>query len=133
MSEEEIKKMVRDAEEHADEDKKKREQVTAKNNLDNLVYSCEKSLADLGDKVPAEDRTAVESAMERAKKALESNDYEEIKAANEALSSASHKMAEQAYQKATAGAQAAGGATPGGEEKPADDNVVDADFEEVKN
>jgi molecular chaperone DnaK len=140
LTEEEIDKLVKDAELHADEDKKKKELVEARNQADALIYSTEKSLKDLGDKVDDETRKNVEAAAEPLKKAMEGNDAEEIKRLSEALTQASHKLAEAMYQQASADGQAGpGGPGPedmGGQQQagggPADDDVVDADFEEVK-
>jgi molecular chaperone DnaK len=135
MSKEEIEKAVKDAELHAEEDKKKKEIVEARNHADSLIYSTEKSLKDLGDKVDATTRTKVEEASAELKKAMESDDAEAIRSKTEALTQASHKLAEAMYQKASqseqgqAGAQADGQAAGGASH---DDDVVDADFEEVK-
>ncbi|HVN85301.1 MAG TPA: molecular chaperone DnaK [Candidatus Binatia bacterium] len=138
LSEGEIKKMVRDAEEHAAEDHKRRETVEARNQLDSLVYTTEKSLKDHGAEVDAATKTNIEEALERAKKTLESQDAAEMKAAFDQLSSASHKLAEAMYAKATQkgdGAAAGGGPETPHEPHPSagkKDDVVDADFEEVK-
>jgi len=138
LSKEEIDKLVKDAELHADEDKKKRELVEARNHADTLIYSTEKSLKDLGEKVDAETRGNIESASADLKKAMESDDVEEIKRLSEALTQASHKVAEAMYKQASeAGAAGGGAAGPGPEAGAdsgagADDDVVDADFEEVK-
>jgi molecular chaperone DnaK len=135
MSKEEIEKAVKDAELHAEEDKKKKEIVEARNHADSLIYSTEKSLKDLGDKVDANTRTKVEEATAELKKAMESDDAEAIRSKTEALTQASHKLAEAMYQKASQseqgqpGAQADGQAAGGASH---DDDVVDADFEEVK-
>ena len=150
LSEEEIKNMVKDAEAHADEDKKRRESIEARNQLDSLIYSTERSMKEFGEKLGAEDKTKIESAVEEAKKSLESTDTAELKAAGEKLSTAAHKLSEEMYKKVAAaqqggsgsdgagsnGGDSAGGATNGakpGAEKGGDDNVVDADFEEVRN
>jgi molecular chaperone DnaK len=142
LSEEEIEKMKKDAELHAEEDKKRKEMVEAKNNGDSLIHMTEKSLNELGDKVDAETKGNVEREIENLKKALEGDDLEAIKSASEALTQASHKLAELMYAQASqdqgaagaagaAGAGAAGGnASSSG--KDDDDDVVDADFEEVK-
>ena len=139
LTEEEIEQMVKDAELHAEEDKKKKELADARNNADALVYATEKSLKDLGDKIDATTKQNVEAAMEKLKKALEGEDVEEIKRLSEELTTASHKLAEAMYQQASAEGQAAGaGEQPGaGQGSKAggaapDDDVVDADFEEVK-
>jgi molecular chaperone DnaK len=128
LSDEEIDRMVTDADAHADEDRKKKDAAEARNNADTMVYQTEKTIADLGDKVPEETKTACESAVEELKKALEGDDTDEIKAKTEALQQASYKLAEIMY----ADAQAAAGAEPGGEESAAsDEEVVDADYEVV--
>lgn len=137
LSEEEIEKMVKDAEAHADEDKKRRDVVEARNQADTLIYSTEKSLKDYAEKVDEETKKNIEAAIETLKKALEGTDVEEIKKATEALSEASHKLAEAMYADAQAsqGAEGAEGAAPGEGDagKPDEkDDVVDAEFEEVK-
>jgi molecular chaperone DnaK len=136
LSQEEIDKMVNDAQLHADEDKKRREMVEERNKLDTLVYSTEKTLSELSDKVEPELKASVETALEGAKKALESNESEQMQTALKALEEASHKLAEEAYKKAAAeGAEAQAGGE--GDEQQAtsdskDDDVVDADYEEVQ-
>lgn len=129
LSEEEIERMKNDAEAHADEDKKRKSVVEAKNNGDSLLYATEKSLKDVGDKVDDETKKKVESGMETLKKALEGDDLEAIKAATEELTTASHKLAEIMYSQAS---QEQPGGAPGADAQPEDDDVVDADFEEVK-
>jgi molecular chaperone DnaK len=144
LSKEEIERMVRDAEMHADEDKKRKDVVEARNNLDGLVYRVEKNLAEVGSDL-GEDATAdVRSAVERAKSVLDSDDAAKIRAATTDVEQASHKLAEALYKKAQrdqGGAQGGGGdgaATDNGDAGAGagggrgDDNVVDADFEEVK-
>ncbi len=135
LSEEEIQKMVNDAETHAEEDRKKRELIDARNQADSMVYMTEKSLREYGDKVDAATKSAIEAAVAKTKTAMESNEINDIKAATEELQQASHKLAEAMYQQASAGAGASGpGAGPeaaGPSGKP-DEDVVDADFEEVK-
>jgi molecular chaperone DnaK len=134
LSEEEIQKAVKEAEMHADEDKKKRELVEAKNNADSLVYHTEKTLREMGDKVDAATKQNVEEHIQRLKTAMEGDDADAIKRASDELMQASHKVAETMYQQATqAGEQAAqqqgGGATSGtGQEE---EEVVEAEFEEV--
>lgn len=137
LSKDEIDKLVKDAELHADEDKKKKELVEARNHADTLIYSTEKSLKDLGDKVDAQTRGNIETASAALKKAMEGDDLEEIKRLSEELTQASHKVAEAMYKQASeAGAAGAAGdgagPDPGASSRPADDDVVDADFEEVK-
>ena len=136
LSKAEIDKLIKDAELHAEEDKKKRELVDARNHADALIYSTEKSIKDLGNKVDAATKSKVEAAIEPLKKAMEGNDTEEIKRLSEELTQASHKLAEAMYQKASkadAEQQAAGAADHehAGPSAP-DEDVVDADFEEVK-
>ncbi len=133
LSDEEVEKMVKDAEAHADEDRKNKEQAEVRNTADSLVYATEKSLKDLGDKVPEETKTACEEAMAEVRTALEGDDADHIKTATEKLQEASYKLAEIVYQDAQAasaeGADAEG-AGEGGEAAPEDD-VVDADYEVV--
>lgn len=100
LSDEEIKRMVKDAEAHAEEDKKKRELVQARNNLDTLIYTSEKSLKEYGDKISATEKKALEEALEKAKKAMPSEDVNPIKKATEELTRASHKLAEEMYKEA---------------------------------
>ncbi|SPD71986.1 chaperone Hsp70 in DNA biosynthesis/cell division [uncultured Desulfobacterium sp.] len=134
LSEEEIKRLIKDAEMHSEEDKKKRELIDARNMADSLIYSTEKSIKDAGDKLDASATADINSAVERLKKAMEGDDKDEIKRLTEELTKASHKLAEIMYQQASQQQQQAGG--PGGPEpgqgQRKDDDVVDADFEEVK-
>ena len=139
LSEEEVEKMVNDAEQYADEDKAKRESVEVKNQAETLIYGTEKSVSELGDKLPEEDKTKIEACTEQLKKSVESDDIEAIKSDIEALSQASHKMAEMLYsqQQDTQESQDPGDGSdqqPDGEEKSGkeDEDIVDADFEEVK-
>ena len=131
--------MVKEAELHADEDKKKKELVEARNQADSLIYQTEKSIKELGDKVDATLKTNLEGVMERLKKAMEGTDTEEIQKLSEELMQASHKLAEAMYAQASAAGQAgdesaeAGGPSAQAESRPpTDEDVVDADFEEVK-
>jgi molecular chaperone DnaK len=136
LKEDEIKRMVRDAEAHAEEDKKFRELVDVRNRGDALVHSVEKSLKDLGEKVSAEDRAKAESAMADLRTSLKSDDGELIKKKTDQLSEAASGIAQQAYaagEGAAGGAQGAPGAGGAGAAAGGDkDNVVDAEFEEVK-
>jgi molecular chaperone DnaK len=133
MSKEEIEKAVRDAEMHAEEDRRKKELVEARNHADSLIYSTEKSLKDLGEKVDAATRSRVEDAVADLRKAMESEDSDQIKAKSDALTQASHKLAEAMYQQAAKDTQGGAGAGQDTGAAPAqDDDVVDADFEEVK-
>ncbi len=137
MSKDEIDQAVRDAEMHAEEDRKKKDIVEARNHADSLIYSTEKSLKELGEKVDAATRGRVEEAVADLKKAMEGDDPDQIKAKSDALTQASHKLAEAMYQQAAQSEQA-GGAGPGSEAgaqgggAAQDEDVVDADFEEVK-
>jgi molecular chaperone DnaK len=132
LSDEEVDQMIKDAEAHAEEDKKAHELVTAKNTAENMIHSTEKSIKDLGDKVEAGEKSAAEAAIAELKAALEGNDKAAIEAKTEALTAAAGKIAEKAYAEQTA--QAAGEAQPGAEntDNAAADDVVDAEFEEVK-
>jgi len=139
LKEDEIKRMVQDAEAHAEEDKKALELVTARNQADALVHSVKKSLAEYGDKIAADEKAKIESALKEAEEALKSDDKETIDAKSQALATASHKLAEQMYAKEQAAQQPAGGAdanananAQGGDAKKDDGNVVDAEYEEVK-
>ncbi len=134
LSEDEIKRMVKDAEEHAEDDKKAIELVTARNQCDALVHSVKKSLTEHGDKVSAEEKGKIEAALKEAEEALKSDNKEDIEAKTQALATASQKLAEQMYAKEQAAQQAAGGAQPkdGAQAKQDDGNVVDAEYEEVK-
>jgi len=135
LSDDEIDRMVQDAESHADEDKQRRELVEAKNQADALVHTAEKNLSELGDKISAEDKAAVETAVANMKQALTGDDLDDIRAKSEALMQASMKLGEAAYQAQQE--EAAPDAAPGGDDdgpqpaEAADDDVVDADFEEV--
>ena len=135
LSPEEIDNLVKDAEMNAEEDKKKKELVEARNSADALIYSTEKSIKELGDKVDSETKSKVEEASAALKKAMEGEDTEEIKRLSEELTQISHKLAEAMYQQASAGEQQAGAgaesADQAGGAAPEED-VVDADFEEVK-
>jgi len=136
LSDDEIKKMVQDAELNAAEDHKAFELATARNQCDSLIHSAKKALKEGGDKVTAEEKTAIEAAVEAAEKAMKDGDKEEIEAKTQALSEASHKLAEKMYAEQSAAGAAGGCGTcgadePCGSDKKADD-VVDAEFEEVK-
>ncbi|MFO7986804.1 MAG: molecular chaperone DnaK [Desulfatiglandaceae bacterium] len=138
LTEEEIDQLVKDAELHAEEDKKRKELIDARNSADSLIYSTEKSIKEVGDKLDDDTKNNINQAIENLKKAMEGEDVEEIKRLSEELTQASHKLAETMYAKASQEQeQAAGGSaggegpeTSGGESK--DEDVVDADFEEVE-
>jgi len=138
LSEEEIKRLVKDAEAHADEDKKKRDLIEARNHADALVYSVEKNLKEFGDKIDAGERSRIEDAVKKLKDAMNRDDLQAIQSAQEELTQASHKLAEAMYAKASAqqgpGPDAGAGQAGPKPEGPGkgDDDVVDADFEEVK-
>jgi molecular chaperone DnaK len=140
LSEAEIKQMIKDAELHASEDHKRREAAEARNHLDGLVYQTEKNLKEHGAAIDEASRTNIQQALETAKKALEGDDADAMRSALEQLTTAQHKLAEAMYARAAeqqsgggpgAGAAAGGGASAAGGDKRPDD-VVDADFEEVK-
>ncbi|HMK44098.1 MAG TPA: molecular chaperone DnaK, partial [Dissulfurispiraceae bacterium] len=133
LSKDEVEKMVKDAELHAEEDKKRKELIEVKNTADTLIYSVEKSLKDYGDKITAEEKTQIEEALQKCRKAKDSSsDAAEVKAATEALSTASHKLAEHVYK---AQQQTAAGAGAGGDgaskPKSGEEDVVEAEFEDV--
>ncbi len=135
LSEEEIQRMVKDAEEHAEEDKKNLEAVNTKNTLEALVHNVAKSLKEHGDKLAADEKGKIEAALKEAEEVLKSNDTAAMAAKTEALSEASHKLAEKMYgaeQGAAAQGEhgASGASAAGGSQK--EENVVDAEFEEVK-
>lgn len=138
LSKEEIDKLVKDAEMHAGEDQKKKELIEARNKADSLIYQTEKSLKEFGDKVDSETKSKIESSVADLKKAMESDDTERINQVCDELTQASHKLAEAMYQQTTqegGGAEAGTGAQTGGgtqQGTSSDDDVVDADFEEVK-
>ncbi|MDI6741552.1 MAG: molecular chaperone DnaK [Smithella sp.] len=137
LNEAEIEKLVKDAEMHAEEDKKRKELIEARNQADAMVYSVEKNIKEFGDKVDAAEKTRIEEAIANVKKAIEADDLEAIKKTQDELMTVSHKLAEAMYAK-TAGGQggpgAGDGAQPGGGEQASDkkDDVVDADFEDAK-
>jgi molecular chaperone DnaK len=136
LSDEEIEKLVKDAELHAEDDKKKKELVEARNSADALIYSTEKSIKDLGDKVDSATKTKVEEATAALRKAMEGENTEEIKRLSDELTQTSHKLAEAMYQQAAGAGQQQEGAGPEAAQADAsasaDEDVVDADFEEVK-
>ncbi len=134
LSKEEIDRLIREAEDHADEDHKKKELVEARNHADGLIYATERSIKDLGDKVDGATKSKIEDAIAALRKAMEGDSAEEIKRLSEELTNASHKLAEAMYQQASKsgeqpsedeGGPQAGGAAP-------EEDIVDADFEEVK-
>jgi len=136
LKEDEIKKMVKDAEANAGEDKARREAIETRNRADQRVYETEKSLNENAEKIPADLKGKVEAALGRVKEALKGEDNAEVQSATEALETLWHEAAQAMYQAAeTAGAAAGGGADPGaegdGKKKSGGDGAVDADFEVV--
>ena len=125
LSDDEVDRMVKDAEAHAEEDKKQKEEVEVRNQTDSLCYSTEQTLDELGDKVSADVKSKAEAAIADAKKALEGSDVEAIKAAGESLQSVAYELAQVVYADAQQQTDGAAGA------QPADDDVVDADYEVV--
>jgi molecular chaperone DnaK len=136
LSEAEIQRMVQDAESHADEDKKAIELVTSRNQLDALIHSTNKSLKEYGEQLNAEEKSAIEAALKAAEEVVKGDDKAAIDSKAEALATAAQKLGEKMYAAEQAKAQAAGGPDAGtqhaGGQKPHDDNVVDAEFTEVK-
>jgi len=142
LSEEEIQQMVKDAESHAQEDEKKKELIEARNQADSIIYSTEKSMSDLGDKLDDSTRQDLQTKIQELKNVMEGEDVEAIKNATNELSQASHKLAEQLYQQQSqggAGAEAGGAGAAGGQaggeqgqESGSDEDVVDADYTEQK-
>ncbi|EGY24413.1 chaperone protein DnaK [Desulfovibrio sp. A2] len=135
LSESEIQRLIKEAESHADEDKKKQELIEARNQADGLIYGTEKSIVDLGDKLDGATKSDIEGKIETLKKVMDGSDVDAIKSASEELSRASHKLAEQLYQQSQgqpgAGPEAGHDGGHGGSAK-GDDDVVDADYTEVK-
>jgi molecular chaperone DnaK len=138
LSKEEVERMAKDADAHAAEDKGKREEVEARNQLDGMVYSIEKMLREHGDKISGQERSDVENALADAKKALEGTDAGAMNKARENLTSASHKLAEAMYKASSAQQPPAGGPAPGGdgqatggEQKKKDEGVIDAEYVDV--
>lgn len=132
LSDADIDKAVKEAEQYAEEDKKRKEEIEVRNNADSIVYQTEKTIKELGDKVSDADKKTLEEKVAAVKKALEGTDFEAIKSATEALTSSSYEVFGKAYSTATAdqGAAGAAGAQQAGTGAK-DDNVVDADYEVV--
>src|SRR5246500_3731172 len=139
LSKDEVERMAKDAEEHAAEDKQKREEIEARNQLDSMVYNIEKMLKEHGDKISGDDKSNVESALADAKKALEGSDVSAMNSARERLTQASHKLAEAMYKSAQPQGDAPGapgggpeaGAAPGAGEQKKDEGVIDAEYVDV--
>jgi molecular chaperone DnaK len=131
LKEDEIKRMVKDAEEHADDDRKARELVDARNQADSLTHAVKKSLTEHGDKIGADEKAGIESAIKDVEEAMKGSDKDAIEAKSKALGEASHKLAEKMYAQQP-GADGAAPQPEAGGAKADDSNVVDAEFEEVK-
>ena len=137
LSKEEVERLVKEAQSHTEEDKKKRELVEIKNQADTLIYSTEKNLTEHGDKIGETEKSNITGAVDALRKAMEGTDLEAIKTAMQNLTTASHKLAEEMYKKASAESastgpsQEAGAGTSAGESSVGEEKVVDAEFEEV--
>jgi molecular chaperone DnaK len=137
LSKEEVERMAKDADAHSEEDKKRREEIEARNHLDSLVYNIEKMLKEQGDKISGAEKSEVESALADAKKALEGTDTDAMNSARDRLTAASHKLAEQMYKAAkpqggpgaSAGEPTADGAS---DKKKKDEGVIDAEYVDVE-
>ncbi|MDX1461161.1 MAG: Hsp70 family protein, partial [Xanthomonadales bacterium] len=132
LSDEEIEKMVKDAEEHAEDDRKFNELITARNTAEGVIHGLEKSLKDMEDKVEEEEKTKIEDAIKELREALEGDDKDAIEAKLQALSEASSGLMERVYADAAAQAQAEGGDAADSAEQSGGEDVVDAEYEEVK-
>ncbi|MCB1956090.1 MAG: Hsp70 family protein, partial [Rhodocyclaceae bacterium] len=132
LSDDEIERMVKDAEAHAEEDKKAHELVNARNQLDTLVHSVKKALAEHGDKIDGDEKGKIEAAIKDAEEAIKSGDKAAIDAKSEALAKVSQSLGEKVYAQAQAEAEAQGTGTSAGSSKTDDADVVDAEFTEVK-
>src|SRR5699024_2425298 len=128
LSDDDIDRMVKEAEEHAEDDKKRKEQADLRNEADQLVFQAEKTVTDLGEQVTEDEKKEIEEASTALKTALESDDFEDIKAKKEALEAIVQKLAMKVYEQAQAEAQAAQGT----EDASGNDDIVDAEFEEVE-
>jgi molecular chaperone DnaK len=134
LANDEIDRMVKDAESHAEEDKKRRQEIEARNQLDSLIYTTEKMLNENREKIPVGEISYIEQAIQEGKKALESNNVDQMRQATDQITKASHKMAEVMYQRAQSQDQAAGAQSAGEEavreDRPTEGEVVDAEFED---
>ena len=137
LSKEEVERLVKEAQSHTEEDKKKRELVEVKNQADTLIYSTEKNLSEHGDKIEETEKSNITGAVDSLRKAMEGTDLETIKTAMQNLTTASHKLAEEMYKKASAESATSGqppedgSGTSAGESSGNEEKVVDAEFEEV--
>jgi molecular chaperone DnaK len=133
LSEADIQKMVKDAEANAEEDKKKKERVTLKNNLDSLVYTTEKLIKENGDKVPADLKTQAEDLIKQGKEVVEKEEFDKMQALTDELNKLSHKMAEQMYKATGAKPEGGDGSGSGGsQEENKKDEPIEAEFREEK-
>ena len=130
LAKEEVEKLVKEAQSHAEEDKKKHEVISARNQLDNLIYATEKALKEHGDKVSEDEKKKVEEALKDAKTAVTADSKETIEQASQKLATASHTIAQKMYEEAAKKASAGKGAPQADPEKK-EDGVVDADYEVV--
>ncbi len=131
LTEEEIKKMIREAEAHAEEDRRKKQLAEARNDADNMIYTVEKTLRDLGDKVPEDEKKRIEEAIEKCRRVKDtSNDINEIKSAVEELAKVSHLIAEELYRKAAGSAGSQGGAQ---QQSKKEEDVIEAEVEDKEN
>ena len=129
LTDEDIEKAVKDAEAHAEEDKKRKDEIEVRNNAESLVYNSQKTIVELGDKISGEEKAKVETEIENVKKALEGTDVENIKTATEKLTTAFYAVSEKLYSQAAAQNQGAEGTKPEGEPKVDENgNVYDADY-----
>jgi molecular chaperone DnaK len=129
LSDDEVQRMIKDAEIHADEDRKLKDLISARNQADGMIHATEKSLKDLGDQVAADEKSAIESAIEALKEAVKGDDKDAIEAKTNALAEVSGKLAERVYAQKSA---SEGDDSGSSSSKKTDDGVVDAEFEEVK-
>jgi molecular chaperone DnaK len=140
LSKEEVERMAKEADAHSAEDKAKRDEIEAKNQLDSMVYNIEKMLKEHGDKISGSERGDVENALADAKKAIESGNKQQMDSAREKLTAASHKLAEQMYKATQAQSAPGSGPTPGagaasggdGQAKKKDEGVIDAEYVDVE-
>ncbi len=131
LSDDEVDRMVKDAESHAEEDKAKKDEIEVRNQADSLAYGTEQTLKELGDKVPADTKKKAEDAVAAVKKALDGTDIEAIKSASEQLQTAAQDLAQVVYSQTDAPADGAAGAGPAAGTQGGADDVVDADYEVV--
>ena len=133
LADDEIHRMVKDAETHSDEDQTRRQKVEARNRLDQLIYTTEKTLEEHKDKLPADEQGNLDKALADAKQALESDDLSALEESLNSLTQASHKLAEVMYESVGSQAAASGPETPGGPESTTDDGeVIDAEYVDVE-